>query len=1284
MSTRTTELVARVVGDTKDVSAKLQLVRNETVQLGAAAEAANQRAAKATDDAAAATRRAEAAAKSAAAAHERASNEFARNSEKTMRGVAGVLQAFYALEAQGSARVIALAGTVGNLAEFLGPTGKVVSGVSIVTATIVALFMQAKEKSAAATKAMLDDVRKMASAGDLAGLNRLQTSLYSGNRLFESDRYDKAIVEAVNSGGLQKVRKDIEALNKALTETPPKLEEGGLAMERFNKRRAGNETKRQEALALERALLKVYQETSGELDLLTQQTVGRDATMNKYRAGENAAKDEAKAWKDLVADVKRVGEQIDKVMRDFTLNQDIARDRTRQELDDEATAREKGLVALRAENDALATSAAAHEDLLLTRMKGAAVAAAVEKATKVGIILSEQEKDKIAQQVAESERLLKVRKALVLMQDLRLDTLFDIPASFDGIGNVADAAAQMAAASAAVAGHFGEAGDHLARMLTQSAQLLGNLSQMQRAGIFSRQEVDPSDPAGKRMIDVQHNVGFLGALQGKAGLAGVTSAVTATMGFAAAVGGIADTLDIFGDRAREQRRILRERAIAFNAAIEEFAIVQRTSLQDQLRQNLANAAQVAAQAGFANPGFQSADDIDAIGASLRELATKTPVKEVATNLRNAAAQLDKLSATARSNEEKLREANQSALGRLNEDLAVRRTALELGKAEGDAARNRLEFERELQGYRDRFGDAADEYIASLTAIVEAEQKAAAATARRAAVMQQLEDDDTFLGGDANKRLQRRVGAMVQLFDESIWSAFDGIDFSTAEGLKAARKIVEGIYATMSADGVISEQERQVLDFLKGFVGDVDNALAALPEVLDPIAVKLERFSDRVRLFGMSAAEQFDELKKIFSDMPFAGSLVGDINTDAGRQNLKDTIQAQIAALLSNDSLDGEQQKYLDALEQFLGIINAAIAEAAEEVSSQTAQARADRDGRRSWTANRNELFGIEGRDALITTMQSFGAVFTELSKEFDMSSVAGLEAAQSHLRAIYDSLVGMSDEAIMERFGMTKDEVVQALLATNNGLGALIASLLQTGEAAEAAAAATADFTDRVFEDYLRSSGQDQQADLNAAKKKRDDALQKAEEMELGADIIKRINDTYANEVRRINERYAAATAQVERAASSSAGATGTAGGRPSVDSDTVTRPKTRNTTVVGDFMTASELTAQSMSGILADIRYNTGSEGAVAGILRSLGGAPSLSSLSFPAFPTRTMGSGEGVTFIVQGGISVTIAALNPEGRTADEAGRAVVAAVMREFGAEVRTTARRRGDAKRGGLST
>ena len=86
--------------------------------------------------------------------------------QRAAQGVAGLANAAYALDAKGSARVLAFGNAIAALAATVG--GPLVAGIAIAVSAITALFLQAEEKSEQARKAIIDDIIAIGNAGDLA------------------------------------------------------------------------------------------------------------------------------------------------------------------------------------------------------------------------------------------------------------------------------------------------------------------------------------------------------------------------------------------------------------------------------------------------------------------------------------------------------------------------------------------------------------------------------------------------------------------------------------------------------------------------------------------------------------------------------------------------------------------------------------------------------------------------------------------------------------------------------------------------------------------------------------------------------------------------------------------------------------------------------------------------------------------------------------------------------------------------------------------------------------
>jgi hypothetical protein len=1231
VSQRTTEFAARITGDADGALAALEKVKVRVRETAAATASANTTVANST-------------------------GLLVKNSEKAAKGVAAITQALYAMEAEGSARVLAIGGAVGSFADLLGPGGKVVSGIAIVTASITALFLQAKEKSAEATKAIEDNIKSLVNAGDFAAITK---------RLQEIDQGTAG--EGFNDGR-SAIRKRIELLN-----------EEALAAGKS----AGYYRDRQNQIATERAKLK---ELTAEYDkyyqALTNPATGArgarglagqpitssadsdeaiarrakevmDAAKKTAKETADAATKAAEAFKEAYSD-SLIAVQSALVEADRELAELQASGIKR--LGEESKARADGNTELQAQVIALGQGRAAYEALLLTQAQAQEVAKALATAEAAKLKLSPEQIDAIKAEVAERARLLKVAQALQALIELDGKSPFDIPTNFDGVGKLAEDMAMVASAAAGIATAFGEAGRNIAALLGQTGQLLTNLQRAQKAGVFT-------DLNGK-----EQNVGFGGALAGRAGAAGTAAAVSSALGVVGAVVSIGSALASFGADSRERARLLRERGVEFNQALEAFAsqvspFTGASQRIRQLQQQAEEARQKAVGASGLNDFFLtrprtsiSAAELEKDAEVLSRIALSSKSKENAEAARLLALRYTQLSEKLRENEAEAR----AQVVRNTEDLGVRELQAAGLTAEADALRVTIAARRELAEAERDVTTEGQAYLIALQAIQVAEAAAAAETRRRAAILQRLSDDDTFLGGTTVERFRRSFAALGESFTDFA-GVFDQFDVSTKEGLEGAKAKIREIYETLAADG-ISEAERPIVDILRSILAGIDGAIADLPETLDPIATALEAFGERVRLFGTSLPDQLSELRTIFSgkfgDIFDEILTSADLGTDAGRAAFKDAIQAQLDTILADGVISESERAFYDVLVRFFDLANGAIADADAEAQRILEQATAQRQARRTAAANRINLFDLTGLDAFTETLQGLGPAFADLFDAFDLTTVDGITGAKEVLRGIFDELSALSDEELFERFGLTRDELVAALLDTDTGLDGLKGTLGDLADAAIAAARASAEFQDQLEQDFLRSQGRGQEADIIVAKAKRDERLKQAAQLGLGPDILAQIEGIYQADLAEIAARYAPAiTAAADAASAPAPTSSGAASGAGTSGRTTSAR---RNTTVVGDFGGLSQILAESLAGLLREIAINTGPQGALVAALTGGAALRPLSSLSFPALPVSG-GSGGG---IVIGSISISIGSLNPLGMTPTEAAGATAREVARQLG--------------------
>ncbi len=370
---------------------------------------------------------------------------------------------------------------------------------------------------------------------------------------------------------------------------------------------------------------------------------------------------------------------------------------------------------LRAQIAALNEGGVAYSKLRQQQELQAGVAEALTAATKAGIALTPLTIAGIVQQVAEYQRLKRVRDALLGVEvkgsmALPPSTLTDTNAWVDGLRDVLGVAQLIAQA-------FGEVGKTVSAVATGAQSIT--------TGLVRAQSIKNG---------VGESVSFGDALGGKAGAAGTFAALGAAGAVLGGITQVADALDLFGTKAREKARQMAEAAIAFNRALEDFAIVARTSLDGALRQNLARAEELikgaAAATGIKTGGLRldSADDLRAQIAQLSGIADFA-AKRGQNGFANYRAELERVLEVVVANEAALREQNARELARLNEDLTVRRLVAAGQTEAADAERLRLQQLREIAEVESRFG-ADSPYLVQLRAVQVAETQAAEAARLR--------------------------------------------------------------------------------------------------------------------------------------------------------------------------------------------------------------------------------------------------------------------------------------------------------------------------------------------------------------------------------------------------------------------------------------------------------------------------------------------------------------------------------------------------------------------------
>jgi hypothetical protein len=642
-----------------------------------------------------------------------------------------------------------------------------------------------------------------------------------------------------------------------------------------------------------------------------------------------------------------------------------------------------------------------------------------------------------------------------------------------GEGDIAGKLASVAQQFTSIATSLGAAGQNIAKVAGILGPLLSGASGLNSALTRIKTDADGNVVKDAKGNAVTESLGFFSTLGGKNGAAAQAKAVASAVSIAAIAFQIADALDLFGTNAKARARQLAEAAAQFNAALADFAAQANpeTGAAAKIAAAQKQAAALQKQALDAS-GFQfkgiapttaTSDSLTKQADEFRAAADtiKSKIfKPLADQLRTLAGRYDELSAALKENEQAARE----QVLRNIEDLAVRRLQAAGLTTEAERLRKSIAATRELATAERDTTEEGKRYYEALKAIQQAEAAAAAETQRRAAIQQKLTDDNAVLGGTGPEKLGRTVKAFGETFAQ-FGTIFDGFDMSTREGLSKAKAAAIDLYQTLSQDG-IDDLERPIVEWIKSIVGDIDSLISALPGALDPVTAGLEAFDERVKTFGTSLPQRLNELRTIYKGMfgDWWDAMLMDVDLgDAGsRAALKQNIVDQINAILSDGVISEAERPMYEGLQRFLGIVNQAIDDA---IAAAEAARLADAAKRTQNVGLDIQLNDLTGADAFTATLGKYAGAFRAALGTFDVSSLSGIEAATSNLKDFYQSIDGLSDAQLVEKYGMTRDEILAALGEIDSGLDGL-------GQALSDLATKQADFLDQVNLAYLDAFGE--------------------------------------------------------------------------------------------------------------------------------------------------------------------------------------------------------------------
>lgn len=250
-------------------------------------------------------------------------------------------------------------------------------------------------------------------------------------------------------------------------------------------------------------------------------------------------------------------------------------------------------------------------------------------------------------------------------------------------------------------------------------------------------------------------IGLRAALSGSGGAAGVVAGLGATGAVVGGLAQIAVAMDLFGTRARERSRQMRQSAEDFNAALDSFAISTRGSLEEQLRANTQTANDLAKKLRTNSPvRITSSADVDRLLAD-EAAAWARGFGQITTGASQTVTALRALSETMKDNERIIRERLAAELAVQNEDLAIRRLVAQGRQAEADALRLQIAQARELDEAQKYIGvKGFADFIKNLKEVQDAEAAAAAAAeelAQAERALTQARQQAAFAGDLVSRR-----------------------------------------------------------------------------------------------------------------------------------------------------------------------------------------------------------------------------------------------------------------------------------------------------------------------------------------------------------------------------------------------------------------------------------------------------------------------------------------------------------------------------------------------------
>ncbi|WP_461415745.1 hypothetical protein, partial [Gemmatimonas sp.] len=498
---------------------------------------------------------------------------------------------------------------------------------------------------------------------------------------------------------------------------------------------------------------------------------------------------------------------------------------------------------------------------------------------------------------------------------------------------------------------------------------------------------------------------------------------------------------------------------------------------------------------------------------------------------------------------------------------------------------------------------------------------AEATRQRARAIALLNDSNDILGGTAQQQLTRSLATFGSLFD-NLAGVATGLDLGTSDGLAALEERLRSLFNYLAVGG-ITDAEQPIVDAIKAILGNITSALDAID---DPFTDAVTAFGTMVETFGLSLAEQATGYATLYREQ-FAsfGALLGegvDFRTlDAdGLAAFKERVGDAIEAILADGIITAEEQPYLTALQNFFGIIGGMIEEATDTATQAGEAAARTRERNASLDVALNDETGAT---AFVTGLARYSDAFRSFLGALDASSLDGIAAAGDRLRALRGQLESLSDAEIVAQFGMTRDELLDAILDVDGGLD-------QLGTGLRELATQQGDFLNDLNLQYLDATGQGLEAvklqtELWAAQ-----MLATAEALGLATDSVRAQIATIAN------SKIATATTRLQEQAARAT--------PPGTDPTTAAT----ETTALSRWGSITTADAMSLNGVLSSMlvemrdiaRYAARMTGALD-LLVAGSGVPSLLVPSLPAGVGFAGSAGPMISIIVN--VNGPIAGMSP-----------------------------------------